>query len=282
MPDIFISYASEDRERVIPLVKSLEADGCSVWWDRHIEGGAAFTLEIERALNSAKVVVVVWSVSSVQSDWVLDEANSGKRNGKLIPIQLDATPPPLGFRQYQIIDFSKWTGDITAEEVLVLAKNIERFTHRDTWAEKGELLEPRPLAHYTGAVAVLPLENLSGDPDQQFFVDGIHEALITELSKIASLKVISRTSTRVYTDSRKPLREIAAELGVTKIVEGSVIRREGQVRFAIRLIDARTDTNLWAESFDHEMSNILRLQQEAARAVADKISIAITPVEKHA
>lgn len=280
MVDIFISYASEDRERVLVLVEALEADGFSVWWDRHIDGGTAFAMEIERALNSATVVVVVWSVSSVKSDWVLDEANTGKRNGKLIPIQLDATPPPLGFRQYQVVDFSKWKGDITAEEVLVLAKSIERFTHRDTRAEKGALLEPRPLAHHSSAVAVLPLENFSRDPDQQFFVDGMHEALITELSKIGALKVISRTSTRAYTDSRKPLREIAAELGVSSIVEGSVTRDGERVRITIQLIDARTDTHIWAESFDRELTNIISLQQEAARSIAQKIDVVLTPEEK--
>ena len=224
MADIFISYASEDRERVIPLVEALEAHGFSIWWDRHVDGGTAYTMEIERALNSATAVVVAWSVSSVKSDWVLDESNSGKRNGKLIPIQLDATPPPLGFRQYQVVDFSNWTGDLNAEEMLVLAESIERFTHRGARAEQREFLEPRPLTHYSSAVAVLPLENFSGDPDQQFFVDGMHEALIAELSKIGALKVISRTSTRAYVDSRKPLREIAAELGVGSIVEGSVTR----------------------------------------------------------
>ena len=201
MADIFISYASEDRERVIVLVEALEADGCSVWWDRHIEGGAAFTLEIERALNSAKVVVVVWSVSSVKSDWVLDEANSGKRNGKLIPIQLDATPPPLGFRQYQVVDFSKWTGDLNAEEMLVLAKSIERFTHSGAGAEQRKFLEPPPLTHYSSAVAVLPLENFSGDPDQQFYVGGMHDLRSTFahgsyllVRKVSSCAILARVA----------------------------------------------------------------------------------------
>jgi len=99
------------------------------------------------------------------------------------------------------------------------------------------------------AVAVLPLDNFSEGEGQQFFVDGIHEALITELSKIRALKVISRTSSRVYTNSGKPLLEIAAELGVSRLIEGSVARFGDQVRIGIQLIDARADTTLWAESY---------------------------------
>jgi len=160
-----------------------------------------------------------------------------------------------------------------------LTQSIDRFLHRDAPTARIDL-PPESVPSAVSAIAVLPLENFSGDSGQQFFVDGMHEALIAELSKIGALKVISRTSTRVYSGSTKPLREIAAELGVTKIVEGSVIRVENDVRITIRLIDARTDTNLWAESFDRDMSNILRLQQEAARAIAEKINVALTPAEE--
>ncbi len=279
MVDVFISYTRTDRAQIKSLARVLEDDGYSVWWDHSIAGGAAFAAEIERALNDAKAVVVAWSVSGVQSDWVLDEASTAKQAGKLVPIGLDATLPPIGFRQYQVVDFSAWSGERDAGAIAALTQSIDRFLHRDAPTARIDL-PPESVPSAVSAIAVLPLENFSGDSGQQFFVDGMHEALIAELSKIGALKVISRTSTRVYSGSTKPLREIAAELGVTKIVEGSVIRVENDVRITIRLIDARTDTNLWAESFDRDMSNILRLQQEAARAIAEKINVALTPAEE--
>jgi hypothetical protein len=110
MVDVFISYARVDRPRVELLAQALEGAGYSVWWDHDIAGGAAFAAEIERALNDASSVGVAWSVNAIQSDWVIDEATIAKQAGKLVPIQLDATPPPLGFRQYQVVDFSGWRG----------------------------------------------------------------------------------------------------------------------------------------------------------------------------
>ena len=279
MVDVFISYARADRARIESLARVLENDGYSLWWDHDIAGGAAFASEIERALNDAKAVIVAWSVSGVQSDWVLDEAGVAKQSGKLVPIGLDATLPPIGFRQYQIVDFSDWTGERDADVVAALTQSLDRFVHRDGTAAPFDPPQ-EVLTSPTNEIAVLPLENFSGDSGQQFFVDGMHEALIAELSKIGAMKVISRTSTRAYSGSTKSLREIAAELGVTKIVEGSVTRVEDEVRITIQLIDARTDTNLWAESFDRNMPDILRLQQEAARAIAAKINVVLTPVEE--
>ena len=279
MVDVFISYARADRARIESLASILEEDSYTVWWDHDIAGGAAFAAEIERALNDARAVIVAWSVSGVQSDWVLDEAGVAKQAGKLVPIGLDATLPPIGFRQYQVVDFSTWSGERDADAVSALTQSVDRFLHREVPTAPFDSPQ-EVLASSAHEIAVLPLENFSGDSGQQFFVDGMHEALIAELSKIGALKVISRTSTRVYSGSTKSLREIAAELGVTKIVEGSVTRVEDEVHITIQLIDARTDTNLWAESFDRNMTDILRLQQEAARAIAAKINVVLTPVEE--
>ena len=168
MVDVFISYSRTDRARIESLASVLEDDGYSVWWDHNITGGSEFASEIERALNDAKAVVVAWSVSGVQSEWVLDEASIAKQTGKLVPIQLDATLPPIGFRQYQAIDFSTWSGERDAGAVAALMQSINRFLHRDAPTARIDLLqESVPVT--ASAIAVLPLENFSGDPGQQFF-----------------------------------------------------------------------------------------------------------------
>ncbi len=130
------------------------------------------------------------------------------------------------------------------------------------------------------SIAVLPLENLMGDSEQDYFVAGMHEALITELSKIGALKVISRTSAMRYKDTDKSVPEIARELGVDALIEGSVLRAGSTVRVTAQLIEAATDRHLWADKFDRELTNILALHSDVARAIAREVQITLTSEEE--
>jgi len=130
------------------------------------------------------------------------------------------------------------------------------------------------------SLAVLPLANLSGDPQQEYFADGMTEELITNLAKISALKVISRTSVMLYKGSKKPLPQIAKELDVDALIEGSVLREGGQVRITAELIQASTDQHLWAESYQRDLRSVLALQGEIASAIADKVRAAVTPTER--
>jgi TolB-like protein len=130
------------------------------------------------------------------------------------------------------------------------------------------------------SLAVLPLENLMGDPQQEYFVDGMTEELTTELSKIGALKVISRTSAMQYKGAKKPLPQIARELGVQGVVEGSVMREGNTVRITVQLIDAPRDKHLWAENYQREMHGVLTLTAEVARAIAGEIKVRVTPEEQ--
>ena len=129
------------------------------------------------------------------------------------------------------------------------------------------------------SLAVLPLANLSGDISQEYFADGMTEALITELAKIGALKVISRTSVMQYKGTRKSLPEIARALGVAGIIEGSVLRDGDQVKITVQLISAPSDTHLWAQDYVRDLRNILVLQSEVARAIAKQVKVTLTPVE---
>jgi serine/threonine-protein kinase len=130
------------------------------------------------------------------------------------------------------------------------------------------------------SLAVLPLENLSRDPEQEYFADGMTEALISNLARIRSLRVISRTSVMRYKRTRKPLPEIGRELDVDGIVEGSVVRSRDRVRVTAQLVHASTDTHLWAQEYDRDLRDVLALQSEVARAVADEVRAQVTPQEK--
>ena len=130
------------------------------------------------------------------------------------------------------------------------------------------------------SIAILPLQNLSGDPQQDYFADGMTDELITDLGQVSALRVISRTSVMTYKGTNKKLPEIARELGVDAVVEGSVIREGKQVRITAQLIDAKTDRHIWAHSYVRDVTSVLALQGEVAQAIADEVSVKMTPQEQ--
>lgn len=130
------------------------------------------------------------------------------------------------------------------------------------------------------SLAVLPLKNLMGEPEQDYFVEGMHEALIAELSRMSALRVISRTSTLRYRDTEKPLPQVARELTVDGVIEGSVLREGDRVRITVQLIHGRSDRHVWAQSFDRELRGILALHSDVAAAIAERVRVTLTPQER--
>lgn len=143
------------------------------------------------------------------------------------------------------------------------------------WGSDEEIVESTKIR----SLVVLPLDNLMNDPEQAYFVEGMHEALIAELSKIEALRVISRTSAMKYLNSDKSVPEIAQELGVDAIIEGSVLRAGDTVRITAQLIDAQTDGHLWANNFDRELTDILALYADVTREIVEQIRVEITAEE---
>lgn len=141
------------------------------------------------------------------------------------------------------------------------------------------LLRPEPTSRIE-SIAVLPFENLSGDPGQEYFADGMTEELIADLAKIQALKVISRTTAMQYKNAKKPLPEIARELGVDAVIEGSALKVADRVRITAQLIRGDTDQHLWAESYDRELKDVLGLQSEVARTIANEVRVTLTPQER--
>jgi serine/threonine-protein kinase len=171
-----------------------------------------------------------------------------------------------------------WASAAAGVALVLLIASIWIWTRRGPppAAENPTAIGSAPIT----ALAVLPLKNLTGDPEQDYFVDGMTEALITDLSKIGALKVISRSSAMRYKGTDKPISEIATELGVDAVVEGSVIREGDQVGITAQLIVAETDDNLWAERYERDLTSILKLQGEIAQAIAAEIQIVLTPEEQ--
>jgi len=147
------------------------------------------------------------------------------------------------------------------------------------WTRHGWNEADTPSTGEIRSIVVLPLQNLMNDPEQAYFVEGLHEALITELSKVESLRVISRTSSMHFKDSDKPVPEIGRELGVDAVVEGSVLRAGNTVRVTTQLIEAATDRHLWADNFDRELTDILALYSDVTREIVNQIRVKVTTDE---
>jgi TolB-like protein/DNA-binding winged helix-turn-helix (wHTH) protein/Tfp pilus assembly protein PilF len=149
------------------------------------------------------------------------------------------------------------------------------------WAVAGER-RSASLAAQVKTLAVLPLENLSGDSKQEYFADGMTDGLITELAKSKGVRVISRTSVMQYKNVRRPLREIAKELGADAIVEGTVALHGSTVRVRVQLIHVATDTHLWAQGYERDVSDVMGLQEELARNIAGELKTTVTPTGRKA
>jgi TolB-like protein len=128
---------------------------------------------------------------------------------------------------------------------------------------------------------VLPLDNLSGDPEQAYFVSGMHDALIAGLSRISALKVTSKTSTMQFKNTIESLPRIAAQLGVAKLIEGSIFRVDNRVRITVQLVDAKLDEHIWSETFEREVEDVMMLQNEVAGAIAQQVEVILKPDEQN-
>ena len=159
---------------------------------------------------------------------------------------------------------------LLAIAILLVGLNVANLRNR--------LLGPQTGLHIQ-SLAVLPLENLSGDPEQEYFADGMTEELITNLGKISALRVISRNSVMQYRRERKPTPQIAKELNVDAVVEGAVLRSGDRVRISAQLIQANPEKDLWAESYERDLSDVLALQREVAQAIAEEVEIKLSPQE---
>jgi serine/threonine-protein kinase len=305
MADVFVSYKAEDRRRVKPLVEALQADGFSVWWDEQIGGGAAWRHAIESELNAAKCVIVAWSKRSVGAEgtFVQDEATRAQQRHVYVPVTIDKVHLPLGFGETQALPLTGWHGNRSdAQYQAVLAavrRNVggkrrpvgaaaplahARVDRRTAIAGGAAaavavagaggwlLLRPSP-ASASRSIAVLPFANLSGDPAQAYFSDGIAEELRSALARLAGLQVVGRTSSEAVRD--QDAETAAKKLGVVNILTGSVRKSPAVVRVVAQLVDGRTGLERWSESYDRAPGDTIKIQTDIAENVAQALSVAL-------
>ncbi len=305
-PLLFVSYSRTDLARARPVIDLLDQAGFDVWWDGRLEGGENYLQSTETALETCACVVVLWSATSVASHWVRDEAQRGRERGCLVPLTIDGTMAPLGFRQFQLLDISAWDGRADSAEAARILVAVRARLGGETGAPATAPLPPPPpqppapktpaLSRRTlmiggvgGAAAiglagawqfglfgspasaatsmvVMPFANETGDPDKKFFSDGLARELRTVLSRNPRLKVAAPTSSSAIADEDD--FEIGRKLGVGSILRGSVQRDDARVRVTAELVEIKGGLVRWAETYDRALESIFVLQSEIAETVA--------------
>jgi TolB-like protein len=316
MADVFISYATEDRERVKPIVEAIEDAGFSVWWDRRIGLGASFDREIERELDAARCVVVVWSAGSVESDWVRNEAQEGLDRGVLVPLVIDDVRPPLAFRRAQTAALSENPTDDELNLILPAVQSSIQDSHSDqtfnrsqeshrtrketlrgsswislagiavaailvvggAWWYLGSTSDEIPIMPVTSeslTIAVMPFTNMSNDPEQEFFSDGIAEDILNELAKNRRLIVRPRASSFALKNADLDMVSLGERLNVTHVLEGSVRRSGSRIRVTAQLSDVAGNRSVWNDRYDRELTDVFAVQDTIVGEILGALDVQI-------
>ena len=281
MARVFLSYAREDKSAAKHLAAGIERAGHAVWWDHHIHGGSRFASEIDRELKNADIVVVLWSKTSVESAWVQDEAAEGRDSGRLVPTIMDRVKPPLGFRQFQSIDFGDWDGRDEPTALADVVGAIAQMTG-ETEPKSPPGKQPAKGREHRASVCVLPFVNMSGDPEQEYFSDGITEDIITDLSKVSALSVIARNTAFTFKGKSLDVKDVAKTLGVDHVLEGSVRKAGNRVRITAQLIDGKAGDHHWADRYDRDLNDIFAIQDEISKEIVRALQVKLLPEEEEA
>ena len=295
MADVFVSYARSDKARVAPLVAAIEAQGWSVWWDPDIAAGQEFDRQIAAELKAAAAVVVVWTPNSVESRWVRGEARDAADRGVLVPVRFANAELPIDVRAIHTTDLDGWgddSGSPQVQELLrALGAMISRHGAKTPAASHASLalgaVATSPAAAPSTApaansICVLPFANMSGDPEQEYFSDGITEDIITDLTKVSALSVVSRNTAFTFKGKSVGLSQVARQLNVSHVLEGSVRKSGGRVRITAQLIEGSRDSQVWAERYDRDLNDIFELQDEISQAIVKALKLKLLPNEKKA
>jgi adenylate cyclase len=277
--DIFVSYSRQDQDKVAPLVAGLLAEGWSVWWDPEISPGEEFDALISQELEVAKTLIVVWTPRSVVSRWVRGEARDAADRGVLVPVRFENAKLPIDFRAVHATDLDDWKEDTQSVSFRSLCKALEAKLGPP--APAGRQLEAQQKKPQV-SVCVLPFANMSGDPEQEYFSDGITEDIITDLGKVSALSIVSRNMAFSFKGATGGVGDIGKLTKASYVLVGSVRKAGDRVRITAQLIDASNDAQVWGERYDRQLSDIFALQDEISKAIVSALRLTLLPAEKNA
>jgi adenylate cyclase len=276
MAHLFISYARPEETRAAQVADCLRADGFEVWRDDELPAHRAYADVIEERIKSAAAVIVLWSAEAAKSHWVRAEADTARAAQTLVQASLDGTIPPMPFSQIQCADLKSWSGKRNDAGWRKLVGSVTALA-----GSRGQEENARAAARDI-SICVLPFQNMSGDPEQEYFSDGITEDITTDLSKVSALEVIARNTAFTFKGQSVDVCDVAKKLGVTHVLEGSVRKVGNQVRITAQLIEGRGGGHLWADRYDRKLDDIFSIQDEISGAIVAALKVKLLPAEKKA
>jgi adenylate cyclase len=259
------------------VARALRALGYDVWWDDDLPAHRAYVDVIDERLAAAKAVVVIWSAEAAKSEWVQSEADTARTDHKLVQLSVDGSRLPRPFDRIQCADLRGWTGDLDAHDWRKVVASVGDLVGGDRSPAAAPAATSRKLS-----ICVLPFANMSGDPEQEYFSDGISEDIITDLSKVSALSVVARNTAFGFKGKSPNVKELAHELGVSHVLEGSVRKAGNRVRITAQLIDGAAGDHVWAERYDRDLTDIFALQDEISQAIVGALKLKLLPREKRA
>jgi adenylate cyclase len=281
MSDVFVSYARPSERQARQIADTLRGLGYAVWRDDELPAHRAYSEVIEERIKSAKAVLVLWSAEAAKSQWVRAEADAAREAGTLVQVTMDGSIPPMPFNQIQCADLSNWAGDTTSQGWQKAESSIALLVGPIAASGRGDSAGASAASRKL-SVCVLPFVNMSGDAEQEYFSDGISEDIITDLSKISVLSVIARNTAFTYKGKVLDVTEVARQLNVTHVLEGSVRKAGSRVRITAQLIDGIAGDHVWAERYDRDLTDIFAIQDEISKAIASALQLKLLPKEKKA
>ncbi len=290
MTDIFLSYNREDQARAKLFAQAFEAQGFKVWWDVGLRTGEAYDQVTEKALKTAKAVVVLWSRKSVESRWVRAEATLADRNKTLVPCMIEPCERPIMFELTQTAELGHWDGSPKDKAWVGFLVDVKRFVAKDAPALE---VPTTPLAAPTveetlkpgqsgsaPSLAVLPFTNRSSLPEDEVFAEGMVEDVTSALSQGVNVRVLGATATANL--SRAAITDLAAlgrQLGVRYLLEGNLRRVGANLRVATQLLEAATGEIVWTAKFDRPLSELAELQEELVTDIAGALDTQVYSLE---
>jgi len=280
--DVFVSYAAADRATAFSVVTGLESRGMRCWVaPRDIAAGSEYGEEIVEAVKACRILVVIFSEQANSSPHVrreVERAVSARR--AILPFRIEDIAP-TGAMEYALGN-THWLDAFTRPldpHIAALTATAQRMLGRKTGTD---LPEPAlSLGTDKPSVVVLPFTNMSGDPEQEYFSDGITEDIITDLSKISGLFVVARNTAFTYKGKAVKVQEVSQALGVSFVLEGSVRKAGSRVRVTGQLISGRDGGHVWADRFDRDLTDIFAIQDEITHAIVEQLKVKLLPQEKH-
>ena len=290
--DVFISYSRDDKDRVQQLASRLESAGVSLWIDQGgIDGAALWGEAIVNALDQAKVLLLMVSESAVRSHNVAKEVVlTSERKGHILPVLLEPTviPPSLKYPLAGIQQIEYFQGD-PAQNLQAILRSLQKLgvvlsPPAAGLAPGGEAARGGPAAAEaatdSGAVAVLPFENISADPEADYFSDGLTEELIARLSLVSEIELVSRWASMQFKGRQQDIRAIGTELGARYIVGGSVRRFQDSVRVTVQLVDASTNRQVWGNTYKGRLDDIFDIQEQIAQQIVEALKLKLSVSEQ--